>query len=70
LADRTFRDDLALAALPLVWEARQRSAAALYLSDEEIRREAASDAYAFADFMLAARVNAIERELASSELTA
>jgi hypothetical protein len=53
--------------LPLVWEARLRSAAALYLKDEDMRREAACDAYALADLMLAARVNAIEREIAGSD---
>lgn len=55
LLDRTLRDDLAIAALPLVWEARRRTASSQYLSGEAIRRESAAEAYAMADALLAAR---------------
>jgi hypothetical protein len=60
VANRTFRDDLAIAVLPLVWEARLRAAASQYLNDEQLRSQSATEAYALADAMLAARVGAAE----------
>jgi len=68
LANRTFRDDLAIAALPLVWDARLRAATSLYLDAEDLRRRSAAEAYALADAMLAARSDPLQGEPTAADV--
>ena len=65
MPDRTLRDDLAIAALPLIWEVRRLAPSAQYLDSDAFRRESAAEAYAMADAMLSAR-DAPEKAIASA----